>query len=115
MKAYIQNSQLGIETKIESESILNRQLKQLLEFEIKDVIIDQDSLEYCRSLDLPMNFLIDYDSNEDILKIQGNLVFENALLDEILRYPGTCEIPNCIQKIFRTSGKSKYLVRYAHD
>ena len=121
MKALILNSGLGSRmgaltseqpkclTEIKpGETILSRQLKQLSELGITEIIITTGYCEgvlmnYCRTLDLPVNIKFvnnpDYrDTNyiysiylareflkdDDLLFIHGDLVFENEALDKIL-------------------------------
>ena len=78
MKAIILNSGMGSRmgsltaeqpkcmTKISAnETILSRQLKMLADFEIEDVIITtgkfaEELMEYCESLDLPLNYTFIY-------------------------------------------------------
>ena len=95
------------------ETILSRQLKQLSQAGITDVVIttglfDGVLVDYCRSLGLPLQYTFvknpDYrDTNyiysiycarkaldEDILLMHGDLVFENAVLDAVLAHEGSC-------------------------
>ena len=126
MKALILNSgmgsRMGVLTSehpkcmtevVGNETILSRQLKQLLSAGIRDVVIttglfDQVLMDYCDSLALPMN--ITFINNpvyastnyiysilcakehldDDILLLHGDLVFENRVLDAVLAYEGSC-------------------------
>ncbi|MBQ9195856.1 MAG: phosphoenolpyruvate mutase [Clostridia bacterium] len=95
------------------ETILSRQLKQLHEAGIDDVVIttglfDGVLVDYCRSLGLPMHFTFvknpDYREtnyiysiycareslHDDILLMHGDLVFENTVLDAVLAHEGSC-------------------------
>mgnify|MGYP002623829253 CR=1 FL=1 len=121
MKALILNSGLGSRmgvltseqpkclTEIKpGETILSRQLKQLSELGITEIIITTGYCEgvlmnYCRTLDLPVNIKFvdnpDYREtnyiysiylareflrDDDLLFMHGDLVFENEALDKIL-------------------------------
>ena len=126
MKALILNSGLGSRmgvltsehpkcmTEISSrETILSRQLTQLAEAGIRDVVIttgyyDEVLVNYCRSLDLPLDFTFVknpvYDKtnyiysiycareylDDDILLMHGDLVFENGAFDKVLASPVSC-------------------------
>lgn len=95
------------------ETILSRQLKQLQQAGITDVVIttglfDGVLVDYCRGLDLPLHFTfvnnpIYYETNyiysiycarehlqDDILLMHGDLVFENTVLDAALAFDGSC-------------------------
>lgn len=95
------------------ETILSRQLKQLLEVGINEVVIttgpfDGVLVNYCKSLDLSLhisfvNNPVYSDTNyiysiycareyldDDILLMHGDLVFENAVLDSILGSEKSC-------------------------
>ena len=83
MKAIILNSGMGSRmgsltaeqpkcmTKISAnETILSRQLKMLADFEIEDVIITtgkfaEELMEYCESLDLPLNYTFIYNKRQN--------------------------------------------------
>lgn len=121
MKALILNSgmgsRMGEETKSHpkcmtiiqrDETILSRQLKQLVRFGIKDVIIttgyfDKVLIDYCRGLGLPIQYTFvkneRYDStnyiysiycareelkNTDLIMMHGDLVFEDSCLEKSL-------------------------------
>ena len=95
------------------ETILSRQLRMLSEANITDVIIttgqfDSILISYCQSLDLPLHFAFvknpqfretnyifsiycarDY-LHDDLILMHGDLVFENAVFDEVLSAPGSC-------------------------
>ena len=126
MKALILNSGLGSRmgvltsehpkcmTEISShETILSRQLKQIAEAGIEEVVIttgyyDGVLVNYCNSLDLPLNFTFVknpiYDKtnyiysiycareylNDDIVLMHGDLVFENEVFDRVIASPVSC-------------------------
>ena len=121
MKALILNSGLGTRmgvlaaeqpkcmTEISGrETILSRQLRQLVELEINDVVITTGPFEniligYVKSLELPLNvkFVNNPDFREtnyiqsiycarellddDILLMHGDLVFENQVIDRVMQ------------------------------
>lgn len=95
------------------DTILSRQLRMLSEVGITEVVITTGPFEsvlteYCRSLELPLhitfvhnpayqetNYIYSIDCarqylNDDILLMHGDLVFENAVLDDMLSYPESC-------------------------
>ena len=95
------------------ETILSRQLSQLADAGITDVVIttglfDGVLVDYCRSLGLPLRFTFvknpDYREtnyiysiycarealDDDILLMHGDLVFENTVLDAVLAHAGSC-------------------------
>lgn len=120
MKALILNSGLGSRmgvltsehpkcmTEISNkETILSRQLKQLADIGIKEVVLttglfDSVLVNYCRFLDLPIHITFVYNPkfretnyiysiycarqylDDDILLLHGDLVFENAVLDAVV-------------------------------
>ncbi len=126
MKALILNSGMGTRmgvltsehpkcmTEISpGETILSRQLRQLLDAGITEAVIttglfDTVLMEYCRSLDLPLQITYvknpDYAStnyiysiycareylDDDILLMHGDLVFENEVLDRVLAFRSSC-------------------------
>ena len=126
MKALILNSGMGSRmgvltsqhpkcmTEISSrETILSRQLNQLCQVGVTDVVIttglfDGVLVDYCRGLQLPLNLTFvnnpDYrDTNyiysiycarekldDDILLMHGDLVLENTVLDDVLAFEGSC-------------------------
>lgn len=126
MKALILNSGLGSRmgvltsehpkcmTEISShETILSRQLKQIAEAGIEDVVIttgyyDSVLVNYCNSLDLPLHFTFVknpiYDKtnyiysiycareylDDDIVLMHGDLVFENEVFDRVIASPVSC-------------------------
>lgn len=126
MKALILNSGLGSRmgvltsehpkcmTEISpTETILSRQLNQLCDVGITEVVIttgkfDQVLVEYCQSLDLRIHFtfvknpIFDKTNyiysiycareylEDDILLMHGDLVFENEVLDLALASPESC-------------------------
>ncbi len=96
------------------DTILSRQLKQIVEAGIKEVVIttgyyDEVLVNYCKSLDLPLDLIfvnnpIYADTNyiysiycareelygHDILLIHGDMVFQNSVLDDILSSDFSC-------------------------
>ena len=126
MKALILNSGLGSRmgmltsehpkcmTEISSqETILSRQLKMIADAGVKDVVIttgyyDEILVDYCYSLDLPLEFTFVknpiYDKtnyiysiycareylDDDIILMHGDLVFENEVFDLMLKNPVSC-------------------------
>lgn len=127
MKALILNSglgtRMGVYTKEHpkcmtdisaTESILSRQLHLLVEAGIKEVVIttgyfDKVLIDYCNSLNLPLNFTFvknpvydktnyiysiycarDVLKDEDILLLHGDLVFEASVLADALAFPHSC-------------------------
>lgn len=99
-----------------TETILSRQLKQLVEYGISEIIITTGPFadkikEYCDALTLPATITFvnndQYDStnyiysmklsmgqvsDSDILLIHGDLVFENRVLEAVLNAEGNCVI-----------------------
>ncbi len=126
MKALILNSGLGSRmgvltsehpkcmTEISPrETILSRQLKQIADAGIEDVVIttglfDSVLVNYCQSLDYPLRYTFVknpvYDQtnyiysiycardylDDDILLMHGDLVFENEVLDRVLGNAASC-------------------------
>ena len=127
MKALILNSGMGTRMGVltnehpkcmtdisERETILSRQLRQLCENGIKDVVIttgyfDEVLIEYCNSLGLELNIEFvknpNYDKtnyiysiycakdtlyNQDIVMMHGDLVFEDFVLEDMLNTEMSC-------------------------
>lgn len=126
MKALILNSGLGSRmgvltsehpkcmTEISyKETILSRQLKQIAESGIQEVIMttglfDSVLVNYCQSLDLPIHITFVKNPNyentnyiysiycakeylhDDILLMHGDLVFENTVFDDVMVFDGSC-------------------------
>ena len=126
MKALILNSGLGSRmgvltsehpkcmTEISpTETILSRQLKQIADAGITDVVIttgyyDNILVNYCKSLDLPLNYTFVnnpiYDKTnyiysiycareyleDSIILMHGDLVFENEVFDKVLASESSC-------------------------
>ena len=126
MKALILNSGLGSRmgvltsehpkcmTEISpTETILSRQLKQIADAGITDVVIttgyyDNILVNYCKSLDLPLNYTFVnnpiYDKTnyiysiycareyleDSIILMHGDLVFENEAFDKVLASESSC-------------------------
>lgn len=95
------------------ETIISRQLKQLVEVGIKDIVITTGSfadelVSYCKSLNLDLNFTFIKNSKyketnyiysiylakdvleDDIILIHGDLVFETELLERLIDSPASC-------------------------
>ena len=89
------------------ETILSRQLKQIVEAGIEDVILttgyyDSVLVKYCQSLELPIRFTFvknpEYDQtnyiysiycartylDDDIILLHGDLVLENEVFDRVV-------------------------------
>ena len=126
MKALILNSGMGTRmgvlasehpkcmTEISpNETIISRQLKQLVDIGLEDVVITTGRFEdvlirYCKSLDVPINIKYvnnpEYEStnyiysiycakdclDDDILLMHGDLVFENEVLDLVMSCNTSC-------------------------
>jgi phosphoenolpyruvate phosphomutase len=95
------------------ETILSRQLTQLAEAGVKQVVIttglfEQVLKDYCASLDLPLEYTFVHNPDyritnyiysiylarevldDDILLMHGDLVFENEVLDKVLASETSC-------------------------
>lgn len=95
------------------ETILSRQLKQIAEAGLEEVIIttgyyDGVLVNYCNSLELPLHITFVknpiYDQtnyiysiycakdylDDDVILLHGDLVFENEVFDRVLAFPGSC-------------------------
>lgn len=96
------------------ETILSRQLNMLSAAGIKNIIIttgyfDSVLVDYCNSLDLPVNYTFvknpifeqtnyiysiycakDAVGDDDVLLMHGDIVFENAVLDEVISSEVSC-------------------------
>ena len=129
MKALILNSGLGHRMGVltsehpkcmteisHKDTILSRQLKQLVEYGINEVVIttgyfDRVLIEYCRFLRIPLkisfvnnplydntNYIYsiycakDHLKGEDILLMHGDLVFENLVLEGVLNCTNSCMV-----------------------
>ena len=126
MKAIILNSGLGKRMGILTsehpkcmtevsprDTILSRQLRQLVDAGIKEVVIttglfDSILVNYCNSLDMPLHFTFVKNPlyaetnyiysiycakeylDDDILLMHGDLVFENEVLDMVMEHPSSC-------------------------
>ena len=98
-----------------TETILSRQLRQLCEFDIQEVVLttgyyDQVLINYCRSLNLPVKFTFVKNPiyketnyiysiycareylNDDILLMHGDLVFDNEVLEKVLSSSLSCMV-----------------------
>ena len=98
----------------ETDTILSRQLKLLLDNGIEDVVMttgyfDEVLIDYCYSLDLPLHYTFVnnpiYDQtnyiysiycareelkDDDILLMHGDLVFDEDVIKKSLKYDGSC-------------------------
>lgn len=97
----------------ESDTILSRQLMQLSEAGIKEVVIttglfDKVLRDYCQELGLPLEYTFVYNSeydrtnyiysiylackylDDDILLLHGDLVFDDFILERALSYEHSC-------------------------
>lgn len=127
MKALILNSGIGSRMGAEhnmkpkcmieianNETLLSRQLRQLLDMGITDVIVTTGAhsdmlVEYCQSLDLPLQITFVYNPrymetdyiysiycardvirDHDLLMMHGDIVFENGALEAILQHEESC-------------------------
>lgn len=126
MKALILNSGLGSRmgvltsehpkcmTEISPrETILSRQLRQLAEAGVRQVVIttglfSETLTAYCESLDLPLEYTFVHNPDfrttnyiysiylardvldDDVVLMHGDLVFENEVLDRLLACPDSC-------------------------
>ena len=127
MKALILNSGLGHRmgvitkdhpkcmTEISAHNtILSRQLRQLVSFGIKDVVLttgyyDKVLIDYCDALHLPLHFTFvknpiydqtnyiysiycakEYLKDDDIILMHGDLVFENLVMEAIVDNQNSC-------------------------
>lgn len=95
------------------ETILSRQLKQIAEAGIEEVVMttglfDSILVSYCQSLDLPIHITfvknpVYKDTNyiysiycareyldDDIILMHGDLVFENTVFDDVIASPESC-------------------------
>lgn len=95
------------------ETILSRQLKQIVDAGIKEVVLttgyyDEILIKYCKSLDLPLHFIFVknpvYDQTNyiysiycarehldaDLILMHGDLVFENEVFERLLASPVSC-------------------------
>ena len=108
---------------MKNETILSRQLKMLEEYEITDVIIttgylSNELVEYCNSLDLSLNYTFvcndkydktnyiyslylakDICSNDDIILMHGDLVFERRVLEGIINSDKSCMVVSSNAKL----------------
>ena len=155
MKALILNSGLGLRmgtitsehpkcmTEISSiDTILSRQLKQIAEAGIKDVVIttgyyDEVLVNYCNSLSLNLNFTFVknplYDKtnyiysiycareylDDDIILMHGDLVFESEVLDRVISSDVSCMTVSSTlplpEKDFKAQLKDGYVTRVGVD
>lgn len=106
----------------ERETILSRQLKQLSEYGIEEVVMttgyfDDILIKYCISLDLPIKYEFIKNSrfsetnyiysiycareylNDDIILMHGDLVFDNQVLEMIIDSEKSCMVVSSTQVI----------------
>ena len=155
MKALILNSGLGTRmgvltsehpkcmTEISAhETILSRQLKQIMEAGIKEVIIttgyyDGILVQYCNSLDYPLHYTFVknpiYDQtnyiysiycareylDDDIVLMHGDLVFENEVFDRLMASETSCMTVSSTQplpeKDFKALIKNGFVTKVGVD
>lgn len=155
MKALILNSGLGSRmgiltsnhpkcmTEINSkDTILSRQLKQIVNSGIKEVVIttgyyDEVLINYCESLDMPLQFHFIknpiYDNSnyiysiycakdfldDDIVLMHGDLVFETEVFDKLLLSESSCMAVSSTlplpQKDFKAQIKDGKVIRVGID
>ncbi len=155
MKALILNSgmgkRMGVYTKNQpkcmteispSVTIISRQLKQLVDAGIKEVVMttgafDSVLMDYCESLDLPID--ISYVKNtrfketnyiysiycareeldDDIILMHGDLVFENEVLDNVVNSETSCMVVSSSlplpEKDFKAVIKEKKITQIGVD
>ena len=135
MKALILNSGMGTRmghitseqpkcmTKIsDKDTILSRQLRQLVEYGIEDVVIttgyfDEILIKYCMSLGLPLKFTFVKNEkysetnyiysiycakehlDDDLVLMHGDLVFDNQVLEQLLNSEKSCMAVSSTQPI----------------
>ena len=128
MKALILNSGMGTRMGVltadqpkcmtevsENETILSRQLKQLYDLGIHDVVMTTGAFEsvlvnYCNSLNIPVDITFvhnaDYKATnyiysiylakeylyDDIILLHGDMVFENSVIDDLIASEGSTMI-----------------------
>ncbi len=120
------------------ETILSRQLNQIIEVGIKEVIITTGAFDdvlanYCRELNLPLkiffvknprfretNYIYSiYCAREylddDILLMHGDLVFENAVIDAVLKSASSCMVVSTVlplpDKDFKAVVKGDFIMQ----
>lgn len=136
MKALILNSgmgtRMGDETKLhpkcmtcigKEETILSRQLKQLVKYGVTDAVITTGYfsdilIQYCEELKLPLNIRFvknekydctnyiysiycakDYLKDTDIIMMHGDLVFDDICLDRCMNYEKSCMVVDSMAAI----------------
>ena len=129
MKALILNSGLGCRMGVitkehpkcmteisHTDTILSRQLKQLVSFGIEEVVMttgyyDDVLVDYCNVLHLPLKFTFvnnplydqtnyiysiycakEHSRNDDIILMHGDLVFENLVMEAVVDSPNSCMV-----------------------
>ena len=104
------------------ETILSRQLQQIANCGISDVVIttglfDEVLVNYCKNLDIPLNIKFvkneKYDKtnyiysiycakdylDDDIILMHGDLVFEDTVLDDLLSCDKSCMVVSSTKKL----------------
>ena len=95
-------------------TILSRQLRQLVSYGVKEVVMttgyyDQVLVDYCHVLHLPLKFTFvnnplyadtnyiysiycakEYLKDDDILLMHGDLVFENLVMESVIKHSNSC-------------------------
>ena len=118
------------------ETILSRQLRQLSEVGIREAVIttgmfDSVLISYCQSLDLPIHITFvknplyketnyiysiycarEYLKDEDILLLHGDLVFENQVIDILIKNSQSCMIVSSTQMLPEKDFKA--VIKNAH-
>ncbi len=99
-----------------TDTILSRQLKQLVSFGIEEVVMttgyyDDVLVDYCNVLHLPLKFTFvnnplydqtnyiysiycakEHLQNDDIILMHGDLVFENLVMEAVVDSPNSCMV-----------------------
>lgn len=114
------------------ETILSRQLRMIYDFGIEEVVITtgycRDVLiKYCESLDIPIRFtFVDnpiYDQtnyiysiycareylNDDIIMMHGDLVFENEVLERLIKSNDSCMAVSSTMQLSAKDFKAKVI------
>ena len=125
------------------ETILSRQLRQLAEAGIREVVMttglfDSVLVNYCQSLELPLhisfiknpvyqetNYIYSiycaraWLGDDDIILLHGDLVFETQILDAMIAYPHSCiagsKEAELPQKDFKAVFQGDYLAKVGVD
>lgn len=125
------------------QTILSRQLEQLYSYGVEEIVIttglfNSILIDYCRSLDLPLHYTFvnnpkyestnyiysifcakEYLTDDDILLIHGDMVFENQVLEKVLDSEKSCmTVSSTIplpQKDFKAVLKNGYIKEIGID